>query len=244
LSALCLTVGCSPVPRKYLREAVPNLTYSTLAATPQFYQDRLVVLGDVIVKEELRDGDLWLHVKNRPLNKEYRPELLSSPHDPEAGWYWIVVGKSQIFPSSYHHWADMTVVGRVTGLRRTGRPRWRIASRADNNDTIDPAVLGGVKNKETLQGYQVVHFQPFDPVHKRTEATIKGKDGKEFKVTKGAGNCGVVSQCRPGETRRRAGRQRIRGARLSFVGRGAGRLRWAMAVSLWMSCKSVGTSSA
>jgi H+-transporting ATPase len=61
-----------------------------------------------------------------------------------------------------------------------------LASRADNNDTIDLAVLGGVKNKETLQGYQVVHFQPFDPVHKRTEATIKGKDGKEFKVTKGA----------------------------------------------------------
>ena len=32
----------------------------------------------------------------------------------------------------------------------------------------------------------MVHFQPFDPVHKRTEATVKGTDGKEFKVTKGA----------------------------------------------------------
>jgi H+-transporting ATPase len=37
-----------------------------------------------------------------------------------------------------------------------------------------------------LKGYQVIHFQPFDPVHKRTEATVKGTDGKEFKVTKGA----------------------------------------------------------
>jgi H+-transporting ATPase len=27
---------------------------------------------------------------------------------------------------------------------------------------------------------------PFDPVHKRTEATVKGKDGKTFKVSKGA----------------------------------------------------------
>ncbi len=61
-----------------------------------------------------------------------------------------------------------------------------LASRADNNDTIDLAVLGGLKSKEVLQGYQVVHFQPFDPVHKRTEATVKGKDGKTFKVTKGA----------------------------------------------------------
>ena len=61
-----------------------------------------------------------------------------------------------------------------------------LASRADNKDTIDLAVLGGLENDQVLKGYQVVHFQPFDPVHKRTEATIKGADGKEFKVTKGA----------------------------------------------------------
>jgi H+-transporting ATPase len=61
-----------------------------------------------------------------------------------------------------------------------------LASRADNNDTIDLAVLGGLKDKESLKGYEVVHFQPFDPVHKRTEATLKDTDGKQFKVTKGA----------------------------------------------------------
>ena len=47
-------------------------------------------------------------------------------------------------------------------------------------------LLGGLKDKEELKGYQVVHFQPFDPVHKRTEATVKTNDGKTFKVTKGA----------------------------------------------------------
>jgi H+-transporting ATPase len=61
-----------------------------------------------------------------------------------------------------------------------------LASRADNKDTIDLAVLGGLKNDQALRGYQVAHFQPFDPVHKRTEATVKGADGKEFKVAKGA----------------------------------------------------------
>jgi H+-transporting ATPase len=61
-----------------------------------------------------------------------------------------------------------------------------LASRADNNDTIDLAVLGGLTDKDSLKSYNVVHFQPFDPVHKRTEATVKGKDGKTFKVTKGA----------------------------------------------------------
>src|SRR5580700_1578781 len=61
-----------------------------------------------------------------------------------------------------------------------------LASRADNNDTIDLAVLGGLKNDQVLKEYQMIHFQPFDAVHKRTEAVIKGPDGKEFKVTKGA----------------------------------------------------------
>jgi H+-transporting ATPase len=61
-----------------------------------------------------------------------------------------------------------------------------LASRADNSDTIDLAVLAGVKNDQDLKGYQVLHFQPFDPVHKRTEASVKGKDGKAFKVAKGA----------------------------------------------------------
>jgi len=61
-----------------------------------------------------------------------------------------------------------------------------LASRADNKDTIDLAVLGGLKDDQALKDYQVVHFQPFDPVHKRTEATVKGTDGKEFKTTKGA----------------------------------------------------------
>jgi H+-transporting ATPase len=61
-----------------------------------------------------------------------------------------------------------------------------LASREENNDTIDLAVLGGLKNKDALKDYQVVHFMPFDPVHKRTEATVKSKDGKTFKVSKGA----------------------------------------------------------
>lgn len=61
-----------------------------------------------------------------------------------------------------------------------------LASRAENNDTIDLAVLSGMKNKEELKKYQVIHFQPFDPVHKCTEATIKVMGGQTFKVTKGA----------------------------------------------------------
>ena len=61
-----------------------------------------------------------------------------------------------------------------------------LASRAEDKDTIDLAVIGGVKDDQALNGYQVIHFQPFDPVHKRTEATVKAADGKQFQVAKGA----------------------------------------------------------
>ncbi len=61
-----------------------------------------------------------------------------------------------------------------------------LASRAEDKDTIDLAVIGGVKDDKALKAFQVLHFQPFDPVHKRTEATVKGSDGKQFYVAKGA----------------------------------------------------------
>jgi len=61
-----------------------------------------------------------------------------------------------------------------------------LASRAEDKDTIDLAVIGGVKDDKALKAFQVLHFEPFDPVHKRTEATVKGLDGKQFFVAKGA----------------------------------------------------------
>jgi H+-transporting ATPase len=61
-----------------------------------------------------------------------------------------------------------------------------LASRAENDDTIDLAVLGGLKDKDAPKPFDVTHFMPFDPVHKRTEATVKDAGGKTFKVTKGA----------------------------------------------------------
>jgi H+-transporting ATPase len=61
-----------------------------------------------------------------------------------------------------------------------------LSSRAEDQDPIDLAVLSGVKDPKLLKSYQIVHFQPFDPVHKRTEAEVQGPDGQTFKVTKGA----------------------------------------------------------
>ncbi len=61
-----------------------------------------------------------------------------------------------------------------------------LASRAESKDAIDLAVLGGVKDRSTLDKYQLAHFQPFDPVHKRTEAVVSEADGGQFRTSKGA----------------------------------------------------------
>ena len=61
-----------------------------------------------------------------------------------------------------------------------------LASRADNDDPIDLAVLGGLDDENALEPYTISHFEPFNPVDKRTEASVTGADGKAFKVSKGA----------------------------------------------------------
>ncbi len=61
-----------------------------------------------------------------------------------------------------------------------------LASRAEDGDAIDLAVLGGMPPSASIREYHIEHFQPFDPVHKRTEATVRGPDGRVFQVAKGA----------------------------------------------------------
>ncbi|MGD8587646.1 MAG: plasma-membrane proton-efflux P-type ATPase [Chromatiales bacterium] len=61
-----------------------------------------------------------------------------------------------------------------------------LASKAENHDAIDLAVIGGLDDAKLLEGYTQDRFLPFDPVHKRTEAQIHDRDGNRFKVTKGA----------------------------------------------------------
>ncbi|BBO83300.1 plasma-membrane proton-efflux P-type ATPase [Desulfosarcina ovata subsp. sediminis] len=61
-----------------------------------------------------------------------------------------------------------------------------LASKAENNDSIDSAVIGALEDPTALDDYRALGFVPFDPVGKRTEATIRAADGRHFKVTKGA----------------------------------------------------------
>ncbi|MBC2593683.1 plasma-membrane proton-efflux P-type ATPase [Ruficoccus amylovorans] len=47
-----------------------------------------------------------------------------------------------------------------------------LASKEENNDAIDLAVFAGLADRSALSAYKLVNFTPFDPVSKRTEATV------------------------------------------------------------------------
>eukprot|EP00244_Chara_vulgaris_P014500 TRINITY_DN90_c0_g1_i1.p1 TRINITY_DN90_c0_g1~~TRINITY_DN90_c0_g1_i1.p1 ORF type:complete len:986 (-),score=224.87 TRINITY_DN90_c0_g1_i1:2450-5407(-) len=59
--------------------------------------------------------------------------------------------------------------------------RWKEPPR----DALDTMVLG-TADLPALDVYEQVEYMPFNPKVKRTEATLKGPDGKVFKTTKGA----------------------------------------------------------
>ena len=61
-----------------------------------------------------------------------------------------------------------------------------LASRLEDGDPIDQTILESLENKNDLENYRVTHFQPFDPVSKRTEAIVKGAGSDLFTVAKGA----------------------------------------------------------
>ncbi len=61
-----------------------------------------------------------------------------------------------------------------------------LASKEEDQDAIDLAVLGGIKDKAAFESYINLQFMPFDPVNKRTESTVQDPNRGTFKATKGA----------------------------------------------------------
>ncbi|WP_316185044.1 MULTISPECIES: plasma-membrane proton-efflux P-type ATPase [unclassified Bradyrhizobium] len=61
-----------------------------------------------------------------------------------------------------------------------------LASKIEDADAIDTAVIGALRDQRRLKSCRQVKFVPFDPVTKRTEATIVDGQGKTLVVTKGA----------------------------------------------------------
>lgn len=122
IGLVCCTMGCSSaLPSKYLRQAEPGVTLTTLMADPEKYRGKVIVLGGVIVDAQQNGDELWLYMRNRPLDKDYRPHRPSELTGAEAGHYWVVIDPRKISPK-YREWARATVVGQVTGMKATAAP--------------------------------------------------------------------------------------------------------------------------
>ena len=61
-----------------------------------------------------------------------------------------------------------------------------LASCKEDNDPIDLTIINGLANGDVLQSFEILHYTPFDPVSKRTEAEVKDRNGQIFKASKGA----------------------------------------------------------
>jgi len=110
--------GCAAVPRRYIWMAEPGVTLTVLSTNPQPYVGKVVLLGGTITEEEENEQYLMLRLKNRPLDQDYKPHRPADTDGLEAGSYWVMVLKNQV-PPKFRNWARATVVGRVTGERRS-----------------------------------------------------------------------------------------------------------------------------
>lgn len=61
-----------------------------------------------------------------------------------------------------------------------------LASRSEDHDAIDSAVISALTDADAIKAYTVDKFKPFDPVGKRSEATVTDSAGKQIMVSKGA----------------------------------------------------------
>ncbi len=65
-----------------------------------------------------------------------------------------------------------------------------LASREEDNDPIDTAIVSKTMSLDAptkkMKSFSVVDFKPFDPVVKRSEATVVSENNKKFRITKGA----------------------------------------------------------
>lgn len=61
-----------------------------------------------------------------------------------------------------------------------------LASRAEDHDPIDAAILAYGGAHAVAGDFRVTRYMPFDPVLKRTEATLTAPDGSSLRVAKGA----------------------------------------------------------
>jgi starvation-inducible outer membrane lipoprotein len=164
IAVVCLLSSCSStLPSRYIDQAEPGVTLTALVSNPDGYREKVVILGGVIVEEKEIDEHVFLRLKNRPLDNDYRPHRPLSLDGPEAGYYWVMIGRGDL-PEQYREWARVTVVGQVAGARPS----------AASSDTLEP-VLAALY----LHGWG-------DSIMNSSASTVRVDRNRSMSVPKGA----------------------------------------------------------
>jgi H+-transporting ATPase len=79
-----------------------------------------------------------------------------------------------------------------------------LACPEDSPDAIDKAVQEAYADKNRLQQYKQTAYVPFDPVSKRSEATLEGPGGQQLRTTKGAPQVIIAMSLPAGQEREKA----------------------------------------
>jgi len=70
-----------------------------------------------------------------------------------------------------------------------------LASKAEDQDPIDTAIIAAVEDRDDLKAYKLLHFTPFDPISKKASAETE-RDGRKQTFAKGAPQV-IIDLCKP-----------------------------------------------
>ena len=106
-------LGARPtIPLKWIHQAESGVTFTVLAAHPEQYRNKVIILGGTPIAEVHAGDRLWIQMRNRPLETDYHPHLPLVHGGTEDGHYWVLIDRRD-FASTVHRWARVTVVGKV-----------------------------------------------------------------------------------------------------------------------------------
>ncbi len=149
-----ILLGCTTIPNRYVKQAEAGVTLSALVSDPQRYEGKVVILGGAIAEAVPTSGWVWVRMKNRPLDQDYRPHRPASLEGPETGYFWVTVGR-QAFPTASERWMRVTVVGRVMPP-----PRPREAPDTHGEPVLGALYLKGWGDQGARQDSWEQHIDP------------------------------------------------------------------------------------
>ena len=100
------------IPKESLNKVDPNLSFQMLIKDPESYQGKNILVGGQILAVNVREGESWVEVLQKPLDWQHRPK----DTDESAGRL-LVRFQGFLDPAIYTAGKKITVVGEVQGKK-------------------------------------------------------------------------------------------------------------------------------